>query len=190
MLDRGSDGYGSAVPTIWSLQTLRFAAATMVVYFHAANAAFFATGSYGLLPPSFHAVGATGVDIFFVLSGVIITRTASRLSWREFAWRRFRRIAPMYFIMAAYAVLRATNDKFGWRDVLANALLWPATDQITWPALPPAWSLCFEVLFYAAVTAVLLNPRLIYVVVGMFGVATMLQKYGAIFQFVGSPVDF
>ncbi len=100
--------HGAVTPieqTIWSLQTLRFAAAMMVVYFHAANAAFSATGSYGLLPYNFHTTGAAGVDIFFVLSGVIITKTARGLSWREFAWRRFRRIAPMYFLVTLLAVL-------------------------------------------------------------------------------------
>jgi exopolysaccharide production protein ExoZ len=80
---------------IWSLQSLRFVAAMMVVYFHVANAAWYMTGSYGLLPKNFPNVGQAGVDIFFVLSGVIIARTARGLTWREFAWRRFRRIVPM-----------------------------------------------------------------------------------------------
>ncbi len=183
--------HGAATPieqTIWSLQTLRFAAAMMVVYFHAANAAFSATGSYGLLPYNFHTTGAAGVDIFFVLSGVIITKTARGLSWREFAWRRFRRIAPMYFLVTLLAVLCRAKPSFGWRDALANLFLWPATDQLTWPALQPAWTLCFEMLFYAAVTAVLVDRRLLYVIVGIFGVAMLLRKQGPMFQFLGSPL--
>jgi exopolysaccharide production protein ExoZ len=76
------------------LQSLRFAAAMMVVYFHAAGVSLIATGSYGLLPRNFQIVGRAGVDIFFVLSGVIIATTARRLTWREFVWRS--RIVPMY----------------------------------------------------------------------------------------------
>jgi hypothetical protein len=86
--------------TIWSLQSLRFAAAMMVVYFHAAGASLIATRSYGLLPRNFQIVGRAGVDIFFVLSGVIIATTARRLTWREFAWRRFRRVVPMYLLIS------------------------------------------------------------------------------------------
>jgi hypothetical protein len=44
----------------------------LVVYFHAANASLIATGSYGLVPRNLQIVGRAGVDIFFVLSGVII----------------------------------------------------------------------------------------------------------------------
>jgi len=46
---------------IWSLQSLRFAAAMMVVYFHAAGASLIATGSYGLLPRNFQIVGRAGL---------------------------------------------------------------------------------------------------------------------------------
>ena len=62
--------------TIWSLQSLRFAAAMMVVYFHAACASLIATHSYGVLPRNLQLAGRAGVDIFFVLSGVIIAMTA------------------------------------------------------------------------------------------------------------------
>jgi len=37
---------------IWSLQVLRFVAALMVVYVHAAQTAFAATGSNGFIPQS------------------------------------------------------------------------------------------------------------------------------------------
>ena len=52
---------------IWSLQSLRFVAALMVVYVHAAEAAYTVTGSAGLLPLNIVSVGLSGVDLFFVL---------------------------------------------------------------------------------------------------------------------------
>jgi peptidoglycan/LPS O-acetylase OafA/YrhL len=130
---------------IWSLQTLRFAAAMMVVIWHAAWTTFDLTGSCGSLPLKLYTSGLYGVDIFFVLSGVIITKTSRGLTWREFAWRRFRRIAPLYFFASVlWVTLAGANGAwkaehgFGWREALANLFLWPATDQTTWPFLLPA----------------------------------------------------
>jgi exopolysaccharide production protein ExoZ len=62
---------------IWSLQILRFVAAAMVVYVHAAQTAFDATGSVGLVPYKITGLGLTGVDIFFVISGVVIAKTVN-----------------------------------------------------------------------------------------------------------------
>ena len=176
--------------TIWSLQSLRFVAAMMVVYFHAAGASLIATHSYGLLPRDFQIVGRAGVDIFFVLSGVIIATTARRLTWREFAWRRFRRIAPMYLLISIPTALVMAKTSFGWRDAVATLFLWPATDRMTTPALTAAWTLCFEMVFYVAVTAVLLDRRLLSLCVGVFAAAMALRARGPIFAFLGNPIIF
>ena len=138
---------------IWSLQVLRFVAALMVVYVHAAQTAFAATGSNGFIPPELSIAGRSGVDIFFVLSGVIITKTAPGLTCAEFAWRRFRRIVPFYFLCCIPGVIIAAKVGFGWREVMATFLLWPATDVMTAPILPVAWTLCFEMLSSHGLTA-------------------------------------
>jgi hypothetical protein len=52
----------------------------MVVYVHAAQTAFDATGSVGLVPYKIVGLGLTGVDIFFVISGVVIAKTAPGLT--------------------------------------------------------------------------------------------------------------
>ena len=90
---------------IWPLQILRLVAALMVVYIHAAQIARAATASNGLLPPEFQIAGQSGVDIFFVISGVIIARTAKGQTWQEFGWKRFRRIIPIYFIVCIFVML-------------------------------------------------------------------------------------
>ncbi|GLQ76946.1 acyltransferase [Mesorhizobium huakuii] len=173
---------------IWSLQVLRFVAALMVVYVHAAQTAVEATGSNGLLPRDFQVVGFAGVDIFFVISGVIIARTAPGLTWRSFAWRRFRRIVPLYLLISIPYAIVAYKTGFGWRDAVATLLLWPATDQMTAPALPAAWTLCFEMLFYAAVTIVLIDRRLLAGLLGIFGLAMIFRSAGPVPQFLGNPL--
>jgi exopolysaccharide production protein ExoZ len=179
---------GRPTELIWSLQILRFVAAMMVVYVHAAQTAFTATRSNGLLPHEFQLVGWAGVDIFFVISGVIIAKTAPGLTWREFAWKRFRRIIPIYYLACIPATFMFVKTGFGWREIVATFLLWPATNVMTAPVLPVAWTLCFEALFYAAATLVLVNRRWLYAVLGLFAVAMALRPVAPVFQFLGNPI--
>ncbi|MEQ1520789.1 MAG: acyltransferase [Aestuariivirga sp.] len=175
---------------IWPLQILRFVAALMVVYVHAAQLAVEQTGSYGFFPRELPLAGQAGVDIFFVISGVIIARTAVGLSWQEFAWKRFRRIIPFYLIICIFAVLivARSGTAITGRDLLASFLLWPATDIMTLPLLPVAWTLCYEALFYVAATLVLADRRWLFPVLGLFVAAMALRPHGAVFQFLGNPL--
>jgi exopolysaccharide production protein ExoZ len=173
---------------IWSLQVLRFIAALMIVYVHAAQISFAATGSNGLIPHDLQLAGRAGVDIFFVLSGVVIARSAPGLTCAAFAWKRFRRIVPIYLLCCIPALLVAAKTGFGWRELLATFLLWPATDVMTAPLLPVAWTLCFEMLFYGAATLVLADKRWTYVLLGAFAIASMLRSFGPAFQLLGNPL--
>lgn len=173
---------------IWSLQILRFVAAAMVVYVHAAQTAFVTTGSVGFVPYYIAGLGLTGVDIFFVISGVVIAKTAPGLTPAQFAWRRIRRIVPLYFVCCIPAVLVAAPAGFGWRELVATFLLWPATDVMTAPLLGVAWTLSFEMLFYASATLVLLNRWWAPALGGVFVAAFCLRSFGPVFQFLGNPI--
>ena len=177
---------------IWSLQILRFVAALMVVYIHAAQIARAATGANGLLPPEFQIAGQAGVDIFFVISGVIIARTAKGLTWREFGWKRFRRIIPIYFIVCIFVIIISLRNgaHIAWRELAATFLLWPATDVMTVPLLPVAWTLCLEALFYVAATLVIADRRWLAPILLTFGASLALRAQGPIFQFLGNPLMF
>jgi exopolysaccharide production protein ExoZ len=173
---------------IWSLQILRFVAALMVVYVHAAQVAVAATGSSGLIPLEIAIMGRSGVDIFFVLSGVVITRTAQGLTASQFSWRRLRRIMPIYLVCCVPAFLIAAKIGFGWREVLATLLLWPVTDVMTEPLIPVAWTLCFEMLFYVSMALILVDRRWRYVLLGFYALAFLLRPLGPLFQFLGNPL--
>ena len=160
----------------------------MIVYVHAAQIAAVTTGSPGTLPQSLAIAGRAGVDIFFVLSGIIITKTAQGLAAEEFAWRRFRRIIPFYFVCCIPALAIAAKSGFGWRDLLATFALWPATDQMTAPLVPVAWTLCFEMLFYAAAALVLLDRRWLYALLALYAAALTLRSTGPALQFLGNPI--
>jgi exopolysaccharide production protein ExoZ len=142
---------------IVSLQILRFAAAAMVVVFHVFAEHLQWRG--GL-------VGAAGVDVFFVLSGMVITLTGPLASPRPsgalFFWRRWSRVAPIYFLISAPLVIAAVmTGQANWPQTAATFLFWPAAGpQIIKPYLQPGWTLCYEMIFYSAVAIFLIGGRL------------------------------
>jgi peptidoglycan/LPS O-acetylase OafA/YrhL len=130
--------------------------------------------------------GFLGVDVFFVLSGFLITtliieeiESTGRLSFREFYLRRARRLLPALFLLLAVltvlAVVVLPEERGELRRDVAAALLyvsnWSAifTDQSYFEAVgrPPLlqhlWSLAVEEQFYllwpALVVAVLVAGR-------------------------------
>lgn len=160
----------------------------MVVYVHAAEDALDATGSVGTIPLTLAVMGRAGVDIFFVLSGVVIAKTAPGMTSQQFMWRRLRRILPIYFIACVPTIGMAMRAGFGWRDALETFLLWPATDVMTKPFLGVAWTLTFEMLFYISAALVLYNRRWLYVLAALYAAAFSLRPFGPVFQVLGNPL--
>ncbi|MGO4167983.1 acyltransferase family protein [Novosphingobium sp. YAF33] len=97
--------------------------------------------------------GRWGVWLFFVISGYVILPSVMRYSAREFALRRFFRLYPLFlaFSLLFIAVNAATGTmpELNTLESIVPALLLvnllTHTEQLT----PNAWSLSYEVLFYA-----------------------------------------
>jgi len=173
---------------LWSLQILRFFAALGVVSAHALWFARNATGQGGALFDIGNALGQAGVDVFFVLSGVIIATIAPAMRPEDFAFKRLRRIYPIYLVLVVpWLAIAAWSGTLPWRGVLSTLTLWPVTDRITDPLSPVAWTLCFEMLFYACATLVLWRRWMLVVLLAAYGVA-LLAPVSALAQFVGSPL--
>ncbi|MET2826041.1 acyltransferase family protein [Mesorhizobium shangrilense] len=173
---------------IWSLQVLRFVAALMVVFLHAVQSAA-RISAVGVIPYEFELIGSAGVDIFFVISGVIMATVAPGRTPAEFIRARLLRIVPIYLLCSIPAIpIAAMGPGFGWRNILATVFLWPATDRMVAPALGAAWTLCFEMLFYAAVALLLLDRRWLYALLAIFAGAFLLRRVGPVFQFLGNPI--
>lgn len=147
---------------IW-IQVLRGLAAAMVVCHHyvAAQAEQGVNAGRWLME-----FGGSGVDIFFVISGFIMTITQSgepRLcTARRFLLRRMLRIAPLYWGLTAaafgLAVVAAdsVHADFSTEKFLMSMLFLPCCDgSIDMAAqgyqayvIPMAWTLTYEWLFY------------------------------------------
>lgn len=173
---------------LWSVQILRFVAALMVVHLHSASVVYNRTGDGGFLGEIGTVIGAAGVDLFFVISGFIITRTAQGLTAGEFLAKRALRILPFYWLAALpWVIFSVAQGEFGWREALASGLLWPATDRIVAPDLPVAWTLCFEALFYVSVAFVIWRRWAVWPLLGLY-VCALFAGRGAVLEYLGNPL--
>lgn len=104
-----------------------------------------------------------GVDVFFVISGFIIASTAAEIGAARgrtgafsFALKRFARIYPLYWI-----VLTASVISWHWIEIGATEYGTSLTfnhvmlNTLSNYFVPVAWTLRFEVWFYAAMTLVI-----------------------------------
>lgn len=161
---------------IKQLTGVRFVAAAWVVLYHY-QPAIAAAGFLFPLVHEFLRVGSLGVDLFFALSGFILTHTylnkiGPRFTWKgagNFLWLRLARIYPAHFVMlniAGLAVLAAAI--IGKSDAADRSWLnpWAYIKQLLliqeWGANPDrgwnfvAWSLSMEWLAYIIFTLLVL----------------------------------
>ncbi|HEY5195516.1 MAG TPA: acyltransferase [Solirubrobacteraceae bacterium] len=162
---------GSAPRRFLAGDPLRGLAALGVGVYHAGTVSLFVSGHSGDLvrgwPGPFGPIvgapigaGANGVDIFFVLSGYLISRpflaayAAGRKLPRVAAYlrNRFLRIVPAYWVALAAVILVAGPHGRTWSD--APRLLGFSEDWSTSPLrfdFGQAWTLGVEVRYYLAV---------------------------------------
>ena len=141
-------------PPLHALTTLRFFAAMYVVFLHCGFENYFPPTSY--LSHFFHS-GYTGVTLFFVLSGFILTYNYPVVPDRLKFWiSRFARIYPVYllaFLLSLPAVvgqLLVAHYPRLWWGIPGSLLLVQAWDPKTATLInSPAWTLSVEAFFYA-----------------------------------------
>ena len=136
-----------------SIQVLRGAAACGVVIYHATATKF--------------GVGAAGVDLFFVISGFIMATISPGQGALAFIRDRLWRIWPLYLVcFAAYWLLIPIQPSTC--RTLASVTLWPSWPDWCYPYLIQAWTLSFELFFYALVAAFIRRQNLLFIVLPAF----------------------
>jgi exopolysaccharide production protein ExoZ len=160
--------------TLVSVQYLRALAALAVAAFHALQ---WLRGGFE--------IGRAGVDVFFVISGVIMWRiTAGRaVSPASFVWRRFTRVAPAYWLatlvvaaVAGWSPLFLAHVHPTWRHLALSLAFLPHHDPegLPFPLLAPGWTLIYEAAFYLLFAASLMakeSARAIWATAGLAAVA-------------------
>lgn len=152
--------------TYTGIQALRFVAAMLVVMAH----------STAMVNERMHLdmfkwrAGWSGVDIFFVISGFVMTISSGGLmqrvdGWKIFITRRLIRIVPLYWVattikLATILVLPslALDSPLELWNTIASYLFFPTFDDkslLAAPLLKVGWTLNYEMLFYAIFTLAL-----------------------------------
>ena len=152
-----------------SIQCLRAVAAFLVVAYHAVEQ-WTSKMPEHYAPGEYWPNGSAGVDIFFVISGLVMTISVQRSAGRphaawSFAKDRIIRIMPLYWIITTFKIVaviavpalvtRTTLDPF---YVAGSYALLPVRDAagIIRPVLPVGWTLSYEMFFYILICATLL----------------------------------
>jgi len=143
------------------VDALRALAAILVVVYHVVNISqwnSFPVSGIALL----FRIGWIGVDLFFVISGFVITLTAVRSYQKQgktfikgYARKRWNRIAPLYFFTALIYLL-LVNPALIFGDtstflfhVLTHVFFVHNLDPVTFGSINgPNWSVALEVQFY------------------------------------------
>jgi exopolysaccharide production protein ExoZ len=150
-----------------TVQALRAVAALLVVLYHAFEL-------WGLrVDPAAPGVkwtnGASGVDIFFAISGFVMVISSQRLVERPGAWliflrHRVVRIVPLYWLLTTLKILGVVllptiilRTSIDFHSVAASYLFLPVVDTAGnfRPVLPVGWTLTYEFLFYLFFAAAL-----------------------------------
>ena len=168
---------GTGAPRIEELDGLRGVAVLMVVAWHYLGATLDPTlGFWAKATARTLILGRTGVDLFFVLSGFLITgiilaRTRPAIGFLgSFYLRRALRILPPYLILVAVFWLivatGASNPAFNadtpwWRHLSFTQNLWMSENARWGPdAISVTWSVAIEEQFYLVFPLLmLLLPR-------------------------------
>jgi peptidoglycan/LPS O-acetylase OafA/YrhL len=150
-----------------SLQALRGIAALMVLLFHLTEA-LYQTASINFLG-GFFRFANSGVEIFFVLSGFIISYTAHHListkRVKEYVFKRFIRVYPIYWIAITFFIVPAivfelnSGYVFSFYNLLSTYMLFPEHPMI----YGVSWSLSHEVYYYALFALLIISRKFIFV---------------------------
>jgi exopolysaccharide production protein ExoZ len=183
---------------VYGLQHLRFFAAFAVLVHHILEEA--SASPLAFVPPAAQRVGACGVDIFFVISGLVMWHTtrgfSSQTSARQFFARRLTRILPPYWACLALVIALSSSGiafrhvQIGVVGLIESVFLLPPTTSARL-VLGVAWTLVYELYFYLVCTVALCLPWQKYrvasilaliaglpVVLGMLGARAQALYYG------------
>lgn len=181
------------------VQVLRGLAAASVLFGHVQVEV--SQKSVGFTPIAFD--WGMGVDVFFVISGLIMVISSQRMFGApqgpsDFITRRLIRIVPIYWFYTTLAIVAllivpSSIETMRWDplNAVSSYLFLPAYrwDGKIAPLLSLGWTLNYEMFFYLMFAGTLwLRPRAATLV--LLGLLTVLATLGALVDFGPAPLVF
>lgn len=158
--DRGGPAAETEAQKLAGLEACRGLAAIAVLLYHSARHIDRAYGVDTLR--GIFQFGHAGVDLFFVISGFVISYVhqddlgqPARLA--HYAGRRLTRILPIYWVALSVILLMGVAGGHAFPaigELILSALLIPSNAE---PLLGVAWTLQYEMVFYAIFAVMILN---------------------------------
>jgi len=172
-----------------SIQFLRAVAVVLVVYVHILDSSVFANPQQ----KNFYYLenwGAIGLDLFFVISGFIMTIIAPNYTenknWKDFLVKRALRIIPLYWLLSVFSVVMsvAKGATFTGEKILKTLLFIPFFDgeAFVFPIIPVGWSLSLEIYFYALIAALLVFSNKEHIYKNLITLLMVLVVAGYLFK--------
>jgi exopolysaccharide production protein ExoZ len=155
MTQSASRGKDSRLGTVLNIQGLRGIAAMLVVWSHV-KYPIAKLCPLKLVPFFATYFGGIGVDVFFVISGFVISMTAAKRhsTAADFLLARIARVVPLYLIATLLCILFRTvaAEPLSFNSIWNGLFYLPIFDyqQFTHPPLEVGWTLSFEMWFYTA----------------------------------------
>ncbi len=162
---------------IYSVQNLRYVLAMVIVVYHI------------LMFPAIMITEAEilkyAVDIFFVISGFVITLSLYK-STNNFLRKRIKTVYPKYyFYLTVIIVIKLIGVALGYVDQVANLLisytLLPVMNDSGYlirPELVVGWTLMYEMTFYLLISLIILftknKERIINITIGILVICAMI----------------
>ncbi|MGI8931828.1 MAG: acyltransferase family protein [Sphingomicrobium sp.] len=136
------------------------------------------------------AVGAAGVDFFFVVSGFVMAHVSRNRTPGQFLKDRAWRIFPIYWVIAVPWILLALSvGAIAPLGALNSLMLWPHWFGYDSTFIGVTWTLVYELAFYLSVAVAirLKNPAFPLV---MFAVALIARPFTdhPLIAFAGHPI--
>lgn len=184
---------------IYSIQAMRGIAALSVVLYHYRAYLQDTVALHNLSNGLLRHGGSFGVQLFFIISGFIITYTTSRPSQRlplPFLCKRMARVAPLAILTTiiayvmnypGHAASAWISDSFLWKSLLLMPTQNDNPPFFGYRVLSVQWTLTYELVFYTVFACALaLNPKRRTVCVGCL---ILVMVFGLQCSFGGLSLD-
>jgi len=187
-----------------SLQLLRAVAVSLVIFVHAS---YYGVPKISAVNPvdSFYNLkqwGNLGVDLFFAISGFIMTIIYESYikpsGWKTFFMKRIIRIVPLYYLLScldAFITIFIHHQSVSAPQIVKTLFFFPILDinKFVVPLISVGWSLSYEMYFYTIIGIALLFkkyiPQLVLVTLFSLGILGFFWNSDIVLlKFLTSPL--